>query len=435
MRRAVLFGLVLIVGSRLPAQVTFAVEGYVTSAHLPASFQAGGRTVVLTRQTAFGFTGSDIISAQHPARQSLRVGAYVQVAGSNEDFVKPIAATEILVRDDAHGKLSGIGVISRVVSPEPDPVYEADGYQIQITPATKVAFAGDLDSLRDITVNDWIHFTGKRNANGILEASHVQFIPPKPTKFKAIKGVEVQPVEMRPANAPSNFKAPAASAASNSFDGASLAEDEKVKNGLLGRWHTIPADQPLQQRVHRIGMAMVPEYQRQMDDADTSKIHFRFFAVDDKKLRTAEVLQDGIILVSMQMIERLRNDDQLAAVLGDGIASNLQRQGARVVADNRILFATGFAEAAFPPLALGGFVHSGSSEDLEEKLQEERLRIALALMKDAGYDPWQAPEAWRLLEPKKLPANLASLEYPETSAYQIGILDLQYPRGLQQQKQ
>jgi hypothetical protein len=64
--------------------------------------------------------------------------------------------------------------------------------------------------------------------------------------------------------------------------------------------------------------------------------------------------------------------------------------------------------------------------DAELALQQERLRIALALMHDAGYDPWQAPQAWRFLEPKKLPANLASLPYPDTSCYQIGILNLQY---------
>jgi hypothetical protein len=47
-------------------------------------------------------------------------------------------------------------------------------------------------------------------------------------------------------------------------------------------------------------------------------------------------------------------------------------------------------------------------------------------MRDAGYDPWQAPEAWRFLDPKELPANLALLPYPDTSCYQIGILNLQY---------
>jgi hypothetical protein len=431
-RRRFCFGVLLFAASHLLAQNSFVVEGYITSAHLPGSFKTGGRTVVLTRHTAFGVSGLESTSTANPARDLLRVGAYVQVAGSNENFVKPIAATTVFVRDDRERKLSGIAVITRVVSSSPDPVYQADGYLIHVTPSTKVDFAGDLSSLNEIVPNVWIHYTGKRNSNGMLDASHVQFIPPKPTKFKAIQGIEVVPVQMRPANAPNAPAVPMASPAVGSMDGASLQEDQQLKIGL-GRWHTIPAGKPVQERVHRIGMALVPGYQQQMDDFDPTKIHFRFFAVDDKNLRRAECLLDGAIVVSSQAVERLANDDQVAALLADGIACNLQRQAAREVAERRIQLAANVAAVFFPPagLALGG--RSIASGDIEERLAEERLRIALALMKDAGYDPWQAPEAWRLLSVKKLPANLASLEYPDAGCYQISVLNLQYARTPQGQ--
>ena len=68
--------------------------------------------------------------------------------------------------------------------------------------------------------------------------------------------------------------------------------------------------------------------------------------------------------------------------------------------------------------ALGGKIEIGQ--------EEQRGRVALALMTDAGYDPRQAPEAWRLLEPKDLPANPQSLNYPRLSGYELGILNLQY---------
>jgi hypothetical protein len=38
-------------------------------------------------------------------------------------------------------------------------------------------------------------------------------------------------------------------------------------------------------------------------------------------------------------------------------------------------------------------------------------------MADAGYDPYQAPEAWRLLAPERLPKDLARLKAPERSQY------------------
>ncbi len=438
MRRAVFLGLVLLATSHLSfAQTTFALEGYIGSAHLPASFRAGGRTIVLTRHTTFGFIGSGTRSNSDPALRSLRVGAYVQVAGSDPDHISPIAAEVVLVRDENNQKLSGIGVITRVVKSGPDPMYEADGYLIHVTSSTHLSFAGDLSSLSEIAANTWIHFAGKRNSDGTLEASHAQFIPAKPTKFKAIKGVEIQPVQVRPVSAPNGAAQPAAGRSSSSAD-ASLQEGEQVKLGL-GRWHTIPADQPLQQRVHRIGMTLVPAYQRQMDDSDPSKIHFRFFAVDDEKLHKTECLLDGAILVSRQMIDRLPNDDQLAAVLADGIACNLQRQAARTVVEMRkelgIQLAADVAEVFFPPAGLIASAHSVAAGNPEERLAEERLRIALALMQDAGYDPWQSPEAWRLAAPKKLPADLASLEYPDSGCYQLSVLYLQYARTGQQQKQ
>jgi hypothetical protein len=59
-------------------------------------------------------------------------------------------------------------------------------------------------------------------------------------------------------------------------------------------------------------------------------------------------------------------------------------------------------------------------------MQQQRGRVALSLMADGGYDPWQAPEAWRLLTPKHLPANLSALKFPARSNYQLEILKLQY---------
>jgi predicted Zn-dependent protease len=183
--------------------------------------------------------------------------------------------------------------------------------------------------------------------------------------------------------------------------------------------------------VHRIGMALVPAYQRAMADDDPSKIHFRFFAVDDAKMRTEICLLDGAVLVPKQVVERLKSDDQLAAVLANGVAYNLQRQAARAVIAMRKDLGVEIAIDVASALVTGGIAAFGPgvfTAKEEATMEEERLRISLALMRDAGYDPWQAPEAWRLLEPKKLPADLASLPYPDAGCYQIGILNLQYAR-------
>ena len=64
----------------------------------------------------------------------------------------------------------------------------------------------------------------------------------------------------------------------------------------------------------------------------------------------------------------------------------------------------------------------------KKALNEQRWRVALQLMSDAGYDPWQAPEAWRLAAPGKLPADTSTLKYPDRSGYQFAILNLTYKK-------
>ena len=414
----------------LLAQTTYPIEGYITAVHPPMGFEADGRRFEITSKTTFGVMGSNITSSASPLKEVLRVGVYVQVAGNDHIPSESLKATTVLIRDDWNRKLSGTGVITRVVSPAPDAVFEADGYLIRITPSTQLKILGDRNSLADVSENTWLSFSGKRGKDGVLNATKAQFIPAKPTKFKAIKNIEIATIKTRPAGTTDDaLTSKGTGSPAIPADGASLQYDEQLKIGL-GRWHTLPADQPLQQRVHRIGMALVPAYQRDMADDNPSKIHFRFFAVDNNKLRGADCLLDGAILVSTQTIERLKNDNQLAAVVADGVACNLQRQAARTVMAIRKGLALDVADALVPGLGLATMFVPGTFNNINnnemETMGEDRLRIALALMNDAGFDPWQAPEAWRLLDPKKLPVDIASLPYPGSSCYQLGILNLQY---------
>jgi hypothetical protein len=395
----------------------------------PTGFVVGGRQFTISRQTQFGLIDSGSPSTSSPLRQALQIGVYVEVAGRETYTMGPIVATTVLVHDEWNEKVGGLGVITQVISPGPDAVFDADGYRVRITPDTKVSLYSNLNSLDEVAANTWVSFSGKRGQDGILVAAKAHFIAAKPTKFKAAKNLEIRTVKTRPAGTNDNsLTSEGTGTPALAADGASLQQDEELKVGL-GRWHTLPADQPLQQRVHRIGMALVPVYQREMADDDPSKIHFRFFAIDDNKLRGNVTLLDGAVLVSKQSIERLSSDDQLAAVIADGVAYSLQRQAAEHVKMNRVAWGAAIADAFVPGVGSAVMLAGGMSGVKSETiLQQERFRISLALMRDAGFDPWQAPEAWRLVEPKNLPANPASLEYPENSCYQLQILNLQYAR-------
>ncbi len=79
----------------------------------------------------------------------------------------------------------------------------------------------------------------------------------------------------------------------------------------------------MQARVDAIGATLVAKYQRDLPDADETKINFRFQLIDNKKWHDAVALPSGIILIPHQVVERLQNDSQLATVLADNIATVL----------------------------------------------------------------------------------------------------------------
>jgi predicted Zn-dependent protease len=213
-------------------------------------------------------------------------------------------------------------------------------------------------------------------------------------------------------------------------DGRFVSPRTKVRYSDAGGpcgWHRVPADEALQERVERVGMRLVPEYQKQLAQDAPSRIPFRFYAVAEEKVRSVLACNTGLVLVPKNVVERLENDDQLAAVLADGVAFNLVRQ--QTTAADRLEISTEVA-AAF----VGGWAAVPAAEALigrERMLRLERecARIALQVMAEAGYDPWQAPEAWRRLGSREMPKDLQSVEYTREGRYQLSILNVQYKKA------
>jgi hypothetical protein len=183
--------------------------------------------------------------------------------------------------------------------------------------------------------------------------------------------------------------------------------------------------------MQRIGTSVIPAYQKALPADHPSKIQFKFYAVDSPSLRWETCTRDGMILLPKPVIERLKNDAQLAAVLADGVALDLQRQSARLTNANRMLLGVSvigdMAGLLVPGLDFPVLIGTGIAEKkIYAAMQRERGRMALSLMNDAAYDLNEAPEAWRLLAPKKLPANVSSLKYPDLSVYQMSVIYQQY---------
>jgi hypothetical protein len=280
-----------------------------------------------------------------------------------------------------------------------------------------------LKSLGDVKPGIWIRFEGSRDETGVLLASKVEFFPPGSRKSFTAMGPRKSklPLDYQPVTRDGLLDA----------DGNFVPSHTKVRYSDAGGpcgWHRVPADPRLQERVERIGMRLVPAFQKQLPPDSPSRIPFRFYVVADDKVRSVFACNVGLVLVPKNVVNRLQNEDQLAAVVADGVAFNLQRQ--LVTTSTLDLLADGSEIATFflgGPVA-GGVVAEIVGHEMEVRLQREIGRIALQLVADAGFDPWEAPEAWRLLAPKDLPQDIRSLKYTSEGKYQLSILKLQYSR-------
>jgi hypothetical protein len=437
-------------GLQAPAQQPeFAVQGYITALSSPTRFEVSGQQVEASPDTSWEVTGKGSESRYGQPLQSLaQVGVFVRVTGPTNRHTHIIAAQEISLRDDWDRKLSGIGVIDNVLEAGSQPTFQADGYRIRIASATEVAFSGELKALRDLTPNTWLHFEGKLDKNGTLIAYKINFLPSKPARYKSVLGHEVNNIAVAGDDPSVSAASPAPTHLTDTDiqepttsapalpDANSASKAKTQSSNHKNRFKEV--DNPaLQARVQRIGVSVVPAYQKALPNDHPTKIQFRFVAVDNTKYRSEICSADGLILVPRQVVERLKNDDQLAAVLADGVAFDLQRQAARIVSTNRALLGASVASdivgAFVPGLGLAAWATTESvHHEINIQMDEERGRIALALMSDAGYDLRQAPEAWRLLAPKHLPAKLDALKYPDHSGYQLSVLNLQYRDSVDQ---
>lgn len=326
-------------------------------------------------------------------------------------------------RGSTDEQLSGLAVIVKVASIAGDPLFDADGYRIRVQPGTVTAFSGSLNTLVDVVPGTWIHFDGARDNTGVILARRAEFFPPGTRKSLTAMGPTKakQAPDYQPVTRDSLLDA----------NGRLVNPHTKVRLSDAGGpcgWHRVPADPPLQERVERIGIGLVPAFQKQLPHGSPSRIPFRFYVVADGKVRSAFTCNFGLVLVPRNVVERLQNDDQLAAVLADPVAFNLQRQlvttsALDLVADGAEIAATISLPAGY---IAGEAIEGIVDHETEVRLQREIARIALQLLAESGYDPWQAPEAWRLLSPKEAPQDVRSVAYTPEGNYQLSILKLQY---------
>jgi hypothetical protein len=168
----------------------------------------------------------------------------------------------------------------------------------------------------------------------------------------------------------------------------------------------------MQARVTKIGESLVPKYQRDLPDGDPAKVQFRFQVVDQPAWRDNTVTPGGVILIPKQVVERMENDSQLAAVLADGVAGQLEKRGYKSLSLKHQAEIADLASMAAPGGLVVLLVANKKVSDAELRLQDQAARVSLGLLNDAGYKLTEAPKAYWTLSTKD-PKPLVAVNLPE----------------------
>src|SRR5580700_11109235 len=143
-----------------------------------------------------------------------------------------------------------------------------------------------LTSLGEVDTNTWVRLEGRRKDSGQVIAVKAPFAKPKLPKQ------EREPLAFLAATFPPGGMI--------DFEGAFRTDRAKHKIEDVGGWcgrYPVPEIAAFQEGVRRIGMRQVPQYQRDLPDDDPGKILFRFYAVDEKQMRSEIFCDQGLIRV------------------------------------------------------------------------------------------------------------------------------------------
>jgi predicted Zn-dependent protease len=257
------------------------------------------------------------------------------------------------------------------------------------TPTPRSTSKKPLASIANLTANVWIGYHVKSRSDGVLLADSAAFIP------NTISDKEAHLLDK------------------TDYDPAAVDPNSKqniAREIILGRDpKKIPPykDAALQARVDRIGTSLIPGYQKKLPESDLTKVIFRFQLIDDPEMKDALALPSGVILIPFQIVNKLKNDSQLATFLADNIATVLEKQHYRLLPAMHAMTAANLASLAagvvVPGIASTSAVGASSigtsvaTKSIQTDLLNQSGRVSLGLLHDAGYDINQAPMTWWLL--------------------------------------
>lgn len=160
-------------------------------------------------------------------------------------------------------------------------------------------------------------------------------------------------------------------------------------------------DLELQTYINKIGNRLVPRYERDLPNDYPGKKVYRFAVIEDESFN-AFALPDGSVFINTGLLKQIKNEAQLAAVIGHEIAHATHEHGRKRLEGQEkrqwlsIAAVLGGAMVGSQELAAAGVLAVGALQNHYARREEDQAdRVGLRYMVRAGYDPREAAKVWR----------------------------------------
>jgi len=393
------------------------VDGYITAITSQTAFDVNGLPVVTTPQTEFirrVVTKEGQTDTTNPEfAGKFRLGDSVQIFGSKDSTGSISAMKFILIIQNTVEQVHGKAVIQGVQQNSTETILEADGYRISITPNTVNQHGKHLRSETSISPGMWVKYSGKLDIHGEIHADRAKI-----SEF-SLTSLDKRLQQLGATASPSLHQA-------------------MLACGVKAMQYLVSSDaKTTEGRVQKIGMRLIPVFQKNLAAGNPQKINFQFCLLDDDYLFIPIAFQDGHIALSKHVVNLLQNDDQVAAVLADGMAQILEWRmpyfnEIRLSAGKEMFHTMFTVPSIIDALEPSSFDATTHSKDLTinwnippSAVGEQKERVALSLMQDAGYDIHQAPIAWQRIG-SQYPKKSNTPFMPQKSIYQVGVIAREY---------
>ena len=285
-----------------------------------------------------------------------------------------------------------------------------DGQSVKLLPGVTVRGTGDwkkntFASFNDMQLGSYVEIDGIRQTDGITCATKAET---KPNTFSDGDRKLFTAVQQN------------------------LVIPENLAGGkgkVWGREVKFSDNLELQTYVTKVGNRLIPRYQKDLPNDYPGKIVYRFFVIEDDSFN-AFALPDGSIFIHTGLLKQLKNEAQLAAVLGHEIAHAGYEHSRKKIEDPTgkwLALAAVIAGAATKTkegATIGTMTALGILNSYERAAEDQADRVGLYYMMQAGYDPREAPKVWRELSKKTKEAALNNLIYSNHSTAQQRLRNL-----------